>query len=92
MLPPVYLGFFVYGLPNVTSSFFQAIGSPAKALTVSLSRQVFFLIPLALLLSSRFGLDGALGAAPIADGLTFLLAVTLLLKELKGWKEKGMVS
>ena len=86
------LGFFVYGLPNVTSSFFQAIGSPVKALTVSLSRQVFFLIPLALLLSSRFGLDGALGAAPIADGLTFLLAVTLLLKEGKGWKEKGMVS
>ncbi|MGN0135715.1 MATE family efflux transporter [Anaerotignum sp.] len=86
------LGFFVYGLPNVTSSFFQAIGSPAKALTVSLSRQVFFLIPLALLLSSRFGLDGALGAAPIADGLTFLLAVALLGKELKGWKEKGMVS
>lgn len=86
------LGFFVYGLPNVTSSFFQAIGSPTKALTVSLSRQVFFLIPLALLLSSYFGMDGALGAAPIADGLTFLLAVTLLLKEGKGWKEKGMVS
>lgn len=86
------LGFFVYGLPNVTSSFFQAIGSPTKALTVSLSRQVFFLIPLALLLSSRFGMDGALGAAPIADGLTFLLAVTLLLKEGKGWKEKGMIS
>lgn len=86
------LGFFVYGLPNVTSSFFQAIGSPAKALAVSLSRQVFFLIPLALLLSSYFGLDGALGAAPIADGLTFLLAAMLLLKELKGWKERGMVS
>ncbi len=86
------LGFFVYGLPNVTSSFFQAIGSPAKALTVSLSRQVIFLIPLALLLSPRFGLDGALGAAPIADGLTFLLALILLLQELKVWKEKGMVS
>lgn len=86
------LGFFVYGLPNVTSSFFQAIGRSTKALTVSLSRQVFFLIPLALLLSSRFGLDGALGAAPIADGLTFLLAVSLLLKELKGWKEKDMIS
>lgn len=86
------LGFFVYGLPNVTSSFFQAIGSPMKALTISLSRQVIFLIPLALLLSARFGMDGALGAAPIADVLTFLLAVGLLLKELKGWKVKGMVS
>lgn len=86
------LGFFVYGLPNVTASFFQAIGSPVKALTVSLSRQVLFLIPLALFLSARFGMDGALGAAPIADVLTFLLAVLLLVKELKGWKAKGMVS
>ncbi|MBQ7103151.1 MAG: MATE family efflux transporter, partial [Anaerotignum sp.] len=71
-------GFFVFGLPNVTSSFFQAIGSPKKALVVSLSRQVFFLIPLALVFSARFGLDGALGAAPVADLLTFLLALTLL--------------
>ena len=86
------LGFFVYGLPNVTASFFQAIGSPVKALTVSLSRQVLFLMPLALFLSARFGMDGALGAAPIADVLTFLLAVLLMVKELKGWKAKGMVS
>lgn len=84
-------GFFVFGLPNVTSSFFQAIGSPKKALVVSLSRQVFFLIPLALFLSSRFGLDGALGAAPVADVLTFLLAFLLLEKEVGGWKKKGMI-
>ncbi len=86
------LGFFVFGLPNVTASFFQAIGKPPKAMTVSLSRQVLFLIPLALFLSSRFGLDGALLAAPIADVLTFLLAVTLLTKELKSWKKNGMIS
>ena len=85
------LGFFVYGLPNVTASFFQAIGNPSKALAVSLSRQVLFLIPLALFLSSRFGLDGALVAAPIADVLTFLLASVLLMKELQSWKKKGML-
>lgn len=86
------LGFFVYGLPNVTASFFQAIGSPVKALVVSLSRQVVFLIPLAVLLSARLGMDGALGAAPVADVLTFLLAIALLGKELKKWKETGMVA
>ena len=59
---------------------------------VSLSRQVFFLIPLALVLSSRFGMNGALGAAPAADILTFLLALTLLVKEIKGWKKKNMIS
>lgn len=86
------LGFFVYGLPNVTASFFQAIGSPAKSLAVSLSRQVLFLIPLALLLSALFGMDGALGAAPIADVLAFLLAVLLLHKELHEWKKKGILT
>ncbi len=86
------LGFFVYGPPQVTSSFFQAIGKPAKALLVSLSRQVIFLIPLALVLSARFGIDGALGAAPAADVLTFLLAGTLLWRELRSWKKQGIVS
>lgn len=86
------LGFFVYGLPNVAASFFQAIDRPVKSLVVSLSRQVVFLIPLALVLSSRFGMDGALGAAPIADLLTFLLAVGLLWQELSGWRKKGMVA
>ncbi len=85
------LGFFVYGLPNVISSFFQAIGIPKKALAVSLSRQVLFLIPLALLLSFRFGLDGALAAAPVADILTFLLAAFLLKLELADWKKKEMI-
>lgn len=85
-------GFFVYGLPNVVASFFQAIGSPRKALVVSLSRQVIFLIPLSLILSSFFGMDGALGAAPAADMITFLLAVFLLLKELKNWRKKEWIS
>lgn len=85
------LGFFVYGLPNVTASFFQAIGNSTKSLTVSLSRQVFFLIPFALVLSARFGMDGALGAAPVADALAFLLASLLLRKEIKAWKRQGML-
>ena len=85
------LGFFVYGLPQVTASFFQAIGKPMKALTVSLSRQVFFLIPLALWLSARFGLDGALAAAPLADVLTFALAGMFLFKELHIWREESRI-
>nr|WP_294682301.1 MATE family efflux transporter [uncultured Anaerotignum sp.] len=85
------LGFFVYGLPNVTASFFQAIGNSTKSLTVSLSRQVFFLIPFALVLSARFGMDGALGAAPVADALAFLLASLLLRKEIKAWKRQGIL-
>lgn len=85
------LGFFVYGLPQVTASFFQATGQPAKSLAVALSRQALFLIPLAVLLSGRFGLDGALAAAPAADLLAFLLAVCLVFREMRGWRRRGWV-
>lgn len=77
------LGFFIYGVPNVAAAFFQAIGKPVRALVTALSRQVLFLIPLATILSARYGIDGALGAAPIADGLAFLLAMGLLVKEVR---------
>ena len=86
------LGFFVYGLPQVTASFFQAVGDPKKSLAMGLSRQVLFLMPLAVLLAGRFGLDGALMAAPLADFLAFLLALVLMLREFKLWKNKGMLS
>lgn len=83
------MGFFVYGLPQVTASFFQAIGKPGKSLLTALSRQAIFLIPLSLALSSRYGLMGALWAAPAADMLAFLLAGALIFHEFRGWKDRG---
>lgn len=81
------LAFFLYGPPQVTASFFQAVGKPIKALLVALARQVVFLIPLALLLSESFGLDGALYAAPMADTLAFLLAMVMVYYEFRLWKK-----
>ena len=74
-----------------TASFFQAIGKPWKALLLSLSRQAFFLIPLALFLSSIYGLDGAIIAAPAADILTMALAVILITFELKQWRKENFI-
>lgn len=85
------LAFFLYGVPMATASFFQAIGKPAKAIILSLSRQAIFLIPLALILSKTHGLDGALIAAPIADCLTFILACTFILREFRDWKHNGLL-
>ncbi len=81
------LAFFLYGLHMVTASFLQGIGKPAKALLIPLSRQAVFLIPLSIILSGRFGLDGALLAVPIADVLVFVLAFTLALTEFRSWKK-----
>ena len=85
------LGFFVDGLPQVTASFFQATGQPVKSLAVSLSRQALFLIPLAVVLFGRFGLDGALAAAPAADMLAFLLAVCLVFREMRVWRHRDWI-
>ena len=84
------LAFFVYGFPMVTASFFQAIGKPINALAISVSRQILFLIPLAIILSPQYGIKGSLISAPIADILTFLLAVVLILYELNQWNKKGL--
>ncbi|WP_352399577.1 MATE family efflux transporter [Anaerotignum sp.] len=85
------LAFFLYGPPQVTASFFQAVGKPGKSLLVALSRQIVFLIPFALILSKSFHLNGALFAAPLADTLAFLLAMILISFEFRSWKKSGFL-
>ncbi|WP_347711223.1 hypothetical protein [Eubacterium callanderi] len=67
----------------VTSIFFQAIGKPLKATLISLSRQILFLIPLFIILPAFTGVTGALYAGPIADAMAFLLALILVMFEMK---------
>lgn len=50
-----------------------------------------FLIPLAILLFGRFGLDGALLAAPISDVLTFLLSLLLVRREFAVWRQRDWI-
>lgn len=54
---------------------------------LALTRQVFFLIPLILLLPLRFGIMGVLFAGPIADFTAFILSVVLVRMELRKQKD-----
>ena len=67
----------------LSSSMLSAIGEPLKGALLSLTRQVFFLIPLILILPLFFGIDGALYAGPAADTAAFLLSVYLVRREFK---------
>lgn len=78
--------FLINGIQVISSNFFAAIGKAIKGVFLSLSRQVLFLIPLILILPVFFGIDGILFAAPIADGLAFLVTVLLIRKELTHMK------
>lgn len=57
-----------------------------KGALLALTRQVFFLIPLILILPLRFGIMGVLLAGPVADFLAFLLSVVLVRIELRKQK------
>ena len=63
-----------------------------RSLAIPLARQGLFLIPLAALLSGRFGMDGALLAAPIADALTFLLCLIRVQREFRSWRHRGWLT
>lgn len=80
----------VNGVQLLSSSFFTAIGKAMKGALLALSRQVFFLIPLILLLPLRFGLMGVLLAGPVADFSAFVLSVVLVSIELRKQKNAGL--
>ncbi len=71
------------GFQTVTGIFFQSIGKPVKAAVVTLSRQILVLVPATLILPIFIGLDGVLWAGPVADAISFLIALVLALLELK---------
>ena len=79
-----YLLFCILGGVQIPSGiFFQAIGKSAKSAILSLSRQILLLIPAMVILGSIFKINGLLYSGPVADGLAFLLALILIIFEIK---------
>ena len=71
------------GIQISSGIFFQAIGKPTKSAFLTLSRQILFFSPAAIILSKFFNIMGVLYAGPVADGLAFIIAATLLIIEMK---------
>lgn len=81
----------VNGVQVLSSSFFTAIGKALKGLLLSLTRQVFFLIPLILILPLWLGIFGVLLAGPIADFIAFVVSILLVKKEFSILREQADV-
>jgi len=75
----------IVGIQILTSNFFPAIGQGKIGIVTSMSRQIFFLLPLIIIMPLLFGLDGVLYAGPIADGASGILAVALVIREMRKW-------
>lgn len=81
----------VNGVQLLSSNFFTAIGKALKGLLLSLTRQVFFLIPLILLLPLKFGIFGVLLAGPVADFIAFAVSVSFVAREFKSLRSQEQV-
>ena len=82
------LTFFLYGLHMATSSFSRGSASPSRPWPFPWCARGGA-HPLALLLSRSIGFDGALLAAPIADVVSFVLSLALVIRGVPGWRKKG---
>lgn len=75
---------FVVGLffiQPITSNTFTAIGKPGKGIFLSLTRQVIFFIPIMLLFSGLWGIEGAMFAQPASDSLAILTTIIMIIIE-----------
>lgn len=71
------------GFQMVTSNFFQSIGMAPKAIFLSLTRQLLFLVPFLLVLPNFFGANGVWMSMPLADSAATTLAAILLWKQFR---------
>ena len=73
----------------VTSNFFQSIGMPGKAIFMSFSRQVIFLLPFLLILPRIYGVNGVWYSMPASDFLASMVAVYLLVKQYRKYNVRN---
>lgn len=64
----------------IGASYFQALGNGKMALILTLSKQLFFVIPLLYIVPPYFGLNGIWYTFPIADILSAILCFAFLYK------------
>lgn len=78
--------FWVVGFQIVATNFFQSLGKAGKAVFLSLTRQIIFMIPLLLTLPHYFGLQGVWACYPICDAISAIIAAIMLAWQIKAIK------
>ena len=71
----------IIGFQMVTGNLFTSVGKAGKAIFLSLTRQVLYLIPLVLWLPTIFTtpIDGVWWSIPISDTISAVTAIIVLL-------------
>ena len=83
------LVFFVVGSQAVITNFFQCIGKVKVSIFLSLSRQLFLLLPMAYLFPLFWDLDGVWYSMPASDFGSFAMTIPMLIWYMKKIKAYG---
>lgn len=82
----VFAVFPIVGFQMVATNFFLSIGMSKKAIFLSLTRQMLFLIPLLLVLPRFFGTLGVWISMPIADTIATVVTAIVLVNQFRTFK------
>ncbi len=83
------LVFFVVGSQAAITHFFQSIGKVKVSIFLSLSRQLFLLLPMAYIFPLFWGLDGVWYSMPSSDFGSFAMTIPILIWYMKKIKAYG---
>ena len=76
----------IIGFQMVATNFFQSLGMAKKAIFLSLTRQLLFLLPCLLILPQWFGVDGVWFSMPTSDLLASIVAAWMLWRQFRIFK------
>ena len=82
----VVMFFPIIGFQMVTSNFFQSIGMASKAIFLSLTRQLLFLLPCIIILPMFWGSKGIWMSMPISDLAASIVAAVMLYRQFQIFK------
>ncbi|MDR0661286.1 MAG: MATE family efflux transporter [Prevotellaceae bacterium] len=88
----IFALFPIVGFQIVATNFFQSLGMAKKAIFLSLTRQLIFLIPCLLILPPIFGTLGVWISIPIADFAATILTAILFFNQVKKFKQMSLNS
>ena len=83
----VFAVFPIVGFQMVASNFFLSIGLSRKAIFLSLTRQLLFLVPCLIILPPLWGTFGVWVSIPIADTTATIVTAIVLVRQFKQFKE-----
>ncbi len=77
------MSFWIVGFQIVGTNFFQSLGMAGKAVFLSLTRQIIFMIPLLLILPHYYGLNGVWSCYPICDFVASVVTAFMLVWQIR---------